>query len=227
MFFKVKIISGILLWFSILFINTFISMASDDLFEAIESGDIAAVKEILDKNPELIEIKNKDGQTPFLHSILCDQLKIAELLLSRGADINSRNGEGETLSLHLSALYNKKEWVEFLLKNGADVNMKTANEYGITPVFFAARNSYVDIVELLVSNGADVTIPTDNMRTTALHIAVAGYRIAPAIYIQGDDKLATMQLLLDNGADVNFINKKGETPLDSVYSTQDMNVDEV
>ena len=56
--------------------------------------------------------------------------EIVELLLSRGAHINAKDGDGNT-PLHLSAVHGRKEVIDILLAKGADTHAK--NKAGQTP----------------------------------------------------------------------------------------------
>ena len=47
-----------------------------------------------------------------------------------------------------------KEIAELLIANGADVNVK--NDFGPTPLHWAADEGHKEIVELLIANGANV-----------------------------------------------------------------------
>ena len=49
--------------------------------------------------------------------------EVAELLLSKGSDINGRDNSGKT-PLHLSSQNGAREIVELLLSKGADINSK-------------------------------------------------------------------------------------------------------
>ena len=47
---------------------------------------------------------------------------------------------------------NNKELVQFLIENGAEVNL--ANDYGNTPLHFAFSNKNYEIVNILLKNNA-------------------------------------------------------------------------
>nr|WP_253307404.1 ankyrin repeat domain-containing protein [Rickettsia endosymbiont of Ceutorhynchus assimilis] len=69
-----------------------------------------------------------------------------------------------------------------------------------TPLHYAAKSEYKDIVELLLSQGVDVNI-LDQHHETPLHIAV--------VHKHKD----IVELLLSQGADVNIPDQHHETPL--------------
>jgi ankyrin repeat protein len=83
---------------------------------------------------------------------------VAAVLLSHGADVNARDGEGKT-PLHFASQQGQLQAVEWLLKNGADVNAK--DNKGVTPLSLTKiRNrgreieKRKDIANLLRSYGA-------------------------------------------------------------------------
>ena len=64
-------------------------------------------------------------------SITSTNARFEKLLSNRGSDINALNREGNSL-LYVAAEKNQLDKINFLLDNGADVNIK--NERGITPL---------------------------------------------------------------------------------------------
>jgi len=83
---------------------------------------------------------------------------VASVLLSHGANVNAKDGEGKT-PLHFAAQQGTSRAVEFLLKNGADANAK--DNKGVTPLSLTKiRNrgreieKRKDIADLLRKYGA-------------------------------------------------------------------------
>ena len=122
----------------------------------------------------------------------------AKVLLDKGADINMKNLNGDTLLLKASNL-GQTEMVKMFLEKGADVNAR--NHYGRTPIIDASSWGRTDIVSILLDNGADVNASTTTNGMTALILACEG----------GHDKIVSM--LIDRGADINAKNHNGYTPL--------------
>ncbi len=64
------------------------------LFKAIRAGEADAVKELIEKKPELVNCtakqppKKDDGQSPLQVALKTGQTAIASYLISRGADVN-------------------------------------------------------------------------------------------------------------------------------------------
>ena len=75
-----------------------------------------------------------------------------ELLLRHGADVNATDYMGSTALLYLTAGNAETHWVERFINAGADVRI--ANEYGETPLHYAASRGDCDAVRLLIRAGA-------------------------------------------------------------------------
>ncbi|ORX44832.1 hypothetical protein BCR36DRAFT_300706, partial [Piromyces finnis] len=79
-------------------------------------------------NYENVNYETKDGNIPLFIALEKHQLKVAAYLLKRGAQINFRNNQGETVLLYLL----KKKLLNitllnFILTNGIDINAKDIN----------------------------------------------------------------------------------------------------
>jgi ankyrin repeat protein len=63
------------------------------LIDAATRGDIDRVRALIDHNPALVHQRDEFGATPLHFATLSGHRHIAHLLLDRGADINSADGQ--------------------------------------------------------------------------------------------------------------------------------------
>jgi len=127
-----------------------------------------------------------------------DTVKI-ERLLQSGVDINTQHPQTGTTVLMIASSYDYYDgMVEFLIKNGANVNLK--DKEGKTALLWAASNSLPN-AEILVANGADVNEAADDGMTPFLQ---ASFGVS-----SGKVPIEMCELLRENGANINaFLTKK-------------------
>ena len=108
--------------------------------------------------------------------------------------------------IHRAARYGNLERVKTLLKDHPELTV-SIDEYGETPLHWAARNGHKDVVEVLLANGAGVNAK-DSSGFTPLHMAASTRWVGA---VQGHKDV--VEVLLANGADVNAKDSSGFTPL--------------
>ena len=104
-----------------------------------------------------------------------------------------------TSPLHLTALYNREDTCDVLLKAGCSRDARTKVDK--TPLHVAAQEGNTAICKLLLEQGADVDAK-DMLRMTPLHWAVE----------RGCN--STVEFLLRHGANTNIESKFDKTPLE-------------
>jgi ankyrin repeat protein len=74
---------------------------SEELFNAIKQGDASKVEQIIERNPNLANIKDAHGMSPVVVATYYGQSKIAQFLISNGARLDifeaSMTGRIETV----------------------------------------------------------------------------------------------------------------------------------
>lgn len=174
--------------------ETPIDMAKTETRELLKKA-IEQQKQLNKQLLEAVEGKNKD--------------KVIELI-SKGADVRTKNSEGRTL-LHIN--FGKGRYdiriTESLIKAGANVNEKDSE--GETPLHAAVKEWHDKAVKLLIDKGADVN----------------------ALYPDGDSPLhkavergldLTKALLYRKEINVNHQGKNGDTPLHRVLKHINANI---
>jgi ankyrin repeat protein len=213
-----------------IFVLVVIFLAAQDIHKAVGQGDLAKVKELLEKKPELVNTKDSQGNTPLLLAAYRGHSEIVGFLIAKGADLNSLNTYKYT-PLHYSILRRHIEVAEMLIKAGADLNIpnvwgytplhtcagrnflkeaefliknkggvNTRNEVGETPLFAAVKSGHRDMILLLIKNGADVNA-RDNVGRT------------PVFATAERNSSRILELLVNQGAKIDITDKFGMTPL--------------
>jgi hypothetical protein len=125
--------------------------APASLHAVVAKGDFAAASQLIAQGAD-IEAKDPNTGASVLHyAVMRGNPETIDLLLARGAEVNSRTRNGTT-PLHTAVLYNRYEVAEKLLGKGADINAQSAS--GATPLALASAAKNRTIAELLRSRGA-------------------------------------------------------------------------
>ncbi|MHC4477688.1 MAG: ankyrin repeat domain-containing protein [Planctomycetota bacterium] len=103
--------------------------------------------------------------TPLMWAVRAEKLQHVNLLLANGADINKVSND--VTALHIATSIGSASMVEFLLDNGADVNIDSGS--GCRPIHVAAWRDRVEISRILLEHGADPRLECDGR--TAFEIA--------------------------------------------------------
>lgn len=103
--------------------------------------------------PQNLEIRNYDGQVCLHLAAEGGHLETLKVLLSKGADINARDGKSGRAILHYAAESGCMPLVKFLLKYPA-LNVNTTTYGGLTACMLASGRNHVDVVNVLKENGA-------------------------------------------------------------------------
>ncbi len=172
------------------------------LSEAVSSGDVARVKELLARGVDANSTVGGSGITLLMQTT---DANVAKLLLNAGASVHAADVNGWT-ALHYGATRESDSiMITLLLQAGADVTSRTAD--GETPLRLAGLLFTENIsptwgstlIPLLVNAGADIN-SADNQGHTLLHQAA----------FNDNAKLASLCVLM--GADLDFRNRAGKSP---------------
>jgi len=155
-------------------------------------GDVDKVKDFI-KGGGSVDTADTSGQTLLHYATAGNHKDIAELLISKGANVNAFASRRRWMTpLGVAARTGSVDAAEYLIANGANVN---GREGYWTPLQEAAYYSK-EMVELLIAKGANINAG----KWTALHSALDA------------ERFDIVELLLDKGADVNIRDGQGRTP---------------
>ncbi|RPJ08532.1 MAG: ankyrin repeat domain-containing protein [Spirochaetaceae bacterium] len=126
------------------------------LMLAVESGSFEMVKMIGDAGAD-VGAKSNNNNVPLLFILPwtkeTDLRQMAEYLLLKGADVNTRNEQNMT-PLHFNARTTKYDYIKFLLEHGADANAR--DSYG---------NLAIDYTTYITKNySEDFKVPEENYK---------------------------------------------------------------
>ena len=99
-----------------------------------------------------------------------DATSIVEMLLAKGAGVDTSDAKGRTALMVASASWTKRDLVERLLKAGANPNARAAD--GSTPLVFAADGNSGQGAERLLAAKADVNL-ADSDGWAPIHFALS------------------------------------------------------
>ena len=163
-------------------------------------------------------IKNNDGDTPLHIACQHDHIHIVQYLLSTGnvnpfarnnkgriplyTDNNTRTSYHQLPMLHLAAHHG---WIDIIIdlitKYKCDTNCK--DDYGCTPLHYAARNNHLEVVKILNRHKQHDSFSSQNNNgNTPLHYACRNGHLDIAQY-----------LISEAHCDPSCENNDGDTPL--------------
>ncbi len=154
-----------------------------------------------------------------------DDLRVVDLLLKHGADVNADKGRGYA-PLHEALRFSRPEVVVRLIEGGADL-YRYEDYNGQIPVYAIAYWGTDEMIRAMVRQGADLHYDQIKSGETPLHCAVesaiasrrARAQEQPERYRGNPNAPAVM---LELGADPNIANHEGITPLHRAVDAEDL-----
>ena len=165
------------------------------LHEAIYSGDTATIRSRVSQSN--VNSRDDAGNTLLHWATANGNLKLTEILIEAGADIDAMNNEGDA-PIHLAARFGHTAIAGYLI-DSADANKNVQNIQGFTPLHVASLYGQTDFIYMLFERGVDKDI-VSKKRFGPLHTAVHS------------SDIQTIQVLLDNEIDVEQRDNFGNTP---------------
>jgi ankyrin repeat protein len=198
--------------------------STEELFSAIEAGDVEAVREIVAGDASLAAARDAEGVSALMRArygfdrelvqavmagepaldvfeaaAFGDQGRLMELL-ERDPSLSTAFSADGFSALHLAAFFGQVDAARLLLDRGSEVDARGSRWMTGTALHSASSGSHVAVARLLLEAGADPNARQSG-GWTPLHSAAHN----------GDSELVS--LLLGHGADPTAVNHEGATVL--------------
>ncbi|CAI8610248.1 unnamed protein product [Vicia faba] len=163
---------------------------------AASRGDDLLLHQLLKRGLDPNESDN-NGRTTLHIAASKGEENCVLLLLDYGANPNIRDSDGN-VALWEAIVGGHETVKKVLVQNGATLRSGDVGQYACT----AAEQNNLNLLQDIVRYGGDVSLPSNNVGTTALHVAVS------------EDNVEIVKFLLENGANIDKPDRYGWTPRD-------------
>ena len=170
------------------------------LMLAVENGQEEMLKLLLQKDGIKLDLFNYSDNTALMLASKKGCIKIVEMLLRAGADVNLSLALEKTALIYASE-EKHIEVIDLLLGAGANINFITGS--GMTALTVAIVKNNEEVVEHLLNRGAFLNIEAEN----------PSYKKGALFWAIKKGNPSMVQLLLKYGADVDLPDSKGRIPL--------------
>ena len=150
-------------------------------FAAI-GGLLPIVQYIIEKQNVNTEIQGNKGKTPLHYACENGHLPIVEYLISKGANVNSKDENGN-YAIHYASENGHLQIVQYLIEK-QNVNTDIRGNKRRTSLHYACIKDHSSIVEYLISKGANINAITEDGETPLhwacreCHLKIAEYLIS-------------------------------------------------
>lgn len=176
------------------------------LHHAVEKGNLEIVQKLLERKAD-VNAANRWNQTVLYRAAEYGFTEIVELLLKKNAKVNVKCNFNNSTALDIAVRESKKEVVEMIINQGADVDCIIVNSDFLLPR--AVSKGWLETVRLLLDHGANI----NNCRYEN--------PLSEAIYSRNDEMV---ELLLNNGISVNGKSSSDSTPLYRAIEKKNLNL---
>jgi len=173
---------------------------ADGLSKAIAAGDMKSIKLYVNSKMDLNEL-TQSGKSPLCLACETGNVDIVNLLLQGEVNLVRRNSSDGLSPIFCAVKSNNVGVLTRLKEAGIRIDVRSAQNNGISPLHYAATLGSDSIVDFLIKSGVDVN-SVDLLGKTPLHYAATQNN--PMVVLE----------LINFGASLNAHDNDGNTPLD-------------
>lgn len=202
---------------------------------AVDYGHLDAVHAFIDSKTVSVNMKTKlkqGGQAPIHRAVQKSHLKIVELLIEKGASIETKDSEGRQ-AIHYAAQADDPNVLEYVIKQGAHIDV--TENCGRRAIHYAIYNNHEENVKILLKYGANICSMDENAYLPLYSaVMVENPEIVKCLLLSGADpnecnrisrqdyallmavslgNVEIVQILLEAGSDPNIAGTNGATAL--------------
>ena len=168
--------------------------------DLIREGELEQVRASLARDSVLANMADEIGMSPLHIAVISGNLRIVNVLINAGAEVNATDHLKRRTPLHYAAFHNYPKIMLFLLSRRADHSM--ADSEGNQALHFAAANGCYSTADILLQHLANPDCLNQNWQTPLHLAAFAGSQrdLFPFASVKSDDYLDVTRLLLLQGA---------------------------
>jgi len=122
------------------------SCAGGDIMSKAKVGDVAGIKQSLDRGTSIETKYDRSGQTVLIVAARNNRVSAVRYLCEQGANVNAQDIYGST-ALHQATFYSFEKVVSVLLEYNADKEIK--DNKGLTALDYAIQYDNDEIMNLL------------------------------------------------------------------------------
>jgi len=138
------------------------------LIQAIQFRNLNRVDSLLAEGADP-NAQDAEGTSALLYAVNVGGLKLNQLLIDRGADVNvKRTTSYRSTALMEAAGRNNVALAKILIENGADINIR--DTFGDPAINWAAYYGHIEYVDVLLESGASWNV--ESKHGTALEVAM-------------------------------------------------------
>ncbi len=186
---------------------------ANNVWEAVFIGDLKVVRQAIADGTDVNARNPQFGEPMLSTAALMGHTEIMTFLLEKGADINARNGDGNT-ALHAAAFLGRADAVELLLEHGVDANIRNNQggsaidsatlDWGITQGILEFLKIEVDAAEVKAGRAKVVRLLTIHSKN-----APQSHNLWKA---SANGDLSAIKNALENGSDLNALDPQFGIP---------------